>query len=576
MSHTLLVCVPGLKYGIARWKPLIAHLKEDLSLDDDDILTWEHHCSYLSTSYASQLSSDLAAEIDAKFSSQVQTGNPFTKIILMGHSVGAILIRQAFLLGLGSDTNRMRRQTWTDHVERIVLLAGINRGLFPPEEQDTRKQPYRKARWIGRQIIEIVSVIPFVHLLAEDILAGSPFITNLRLWWMRKVWPMPRPLVVQLVGTEDGLVRASDSLDISQDSTGIQLFVPHTDHATIIDIENQGKFDEARYVQIRRALLDDLDTSEPPINVAETKKLVVFVLHGIRATNRGWVEKAARDLAAQLPSAEVVRPTYNYFSALDFLLPISRRYRLRWFRDTYAYYLSRNPSAEFRILAHSNGTYLLGQSLAELSGMTFAKAVLAGSVLPTQFKWREVIANKQVNELWNHCARFDFPVGILCSALRSLGMKDIGTGGYNGFSLVPNADINCQFHSGGHGSALDDESRSGLVQQVAGKEFACKKVSNKSWFDYLSRMAVLLPIVVIALIGWLSFYWLGPIAAHMFNISKSLGVAVAIGCFLALLSAFLNFIDERGTVEITRQRSWVSLMSLTLRSRAGLHETTLN
>jgi pimeloyl-ACP methyl ester carboxylesterase len=240
MSHTLLVCVPGLKYGIARWKPLIAHLKEDLSLDDDDILTWEHHCSYLSTSYASQLSSDLAAEIDAKFSSQVQTGNPFTKIILMGHSVGAILIRQAFLLGLGSDTNRMRRQTWTDHVERIVLLAGINHGLFPPEEQGTRKQPYRKARWIGRQIIEIVSVIPFVHLLAEDILAGSPFITNLRLWWMRKVWPMPRPLVVQLVGTEDGLVRASDSLDISQDSTGIQLFVPHTDHATIIDLKTRG------------------------------------------------------------------------------------------------------------------------------------------------------------------------------------------------------------------------------------------------------------------------------------------------------------------------------------------------
>jgi hypothetical protein len=79
MSDTLLVCAPGLRYGLAKWEPLLDFIKSNLGIEDADILRWEHHCSYLSTAYAEQLSRSLAAEVDAKSTTKKQSGSEYTK-----------------------------------------------------------------------------------------------------------------------------------------------------------------------------------------------------------------------------------------------------------------------------------------------------------------------------------------------------------------------------------------------------------------------------------------------------------------------------------------------------------------
>ena len=558
MGKTLLVCVPGLRFGIKKWEPLIQFLTSQDELKGADVLRWEHHCSYLSRKFASTLAESLAASIDAKFVEAQQQGSPYTDLILLGHSMGALLVRQAYLIGLGSGVLDLKPQEWASKVQRIVLFAGINRGLFPPEEKTGTKQPFTIRRWLGRVALEVLSETPFIHFLAEDLLFGSPFVTNLRLWWMRKISALPKPpIVVQLVGTEDGLVRRSDSWDVIGDPNGTEIPIPNTNHANIIEVQDKkGQPITERRTQIRKAVMDDIPPSPHPLAPGEQKSMVVFVIHGIRASNGQWVRQASTQIQAALPDAELVPATYFYFSAFDFVVPIVRRHRVRWFQDTYAYFLARYPKAEFRFLGHSNGTYLLGQSLRQLSGMRFTNVVLAGSVLPRDFDWRGRVDTKQVSKVWNHRARFDVPVAILCNAMRGMRMTDVGTGGYEGFGVVPGLH-ECSYHPGGHGSALKKEHLPVLASQVtdlAGAAAAdanvspCKPLeeSPKTWFNYLSRGAHVLPYALLVGLILLSYplgswifahHWLFPHTQLGLVASRS---AAGLG-LLAGLAIFLKF-----------------------------------
>ena len=546
MSSTLIVCVPGLRYGIEKWDPLLKLLRSEPELKDADVLAWEHHCSYFSTKYAEDLSRSLAAAINGKWEDANHRGNSYTNIILLGHSMGAILLRQAYLIGLGSDVRGFKAQEWASKVHRIVLFAGINRGLFPPED-DSRSHPCKVRRWVGRHLIELASQLPVVHFLAEDLLAGSAFVTNLRLWWMRKVRSLPAPpTVVQLVGTDDGIVRSSDSWDIEQDPNGNQIAIPDANHASVIEVEDKkGQILPERCALVRKAVLGEFPQTPPPIPPDQQKDVVIFVLHGIRASNGQWVRQASQHLQAALPRAEVVPATYWYFSALDFLLPVIRRRRVRWFQDTYAYFMARNPKAEFRFLGHSNGTYLLGESLKQLSGMRFSKVVLAGSVLPRDFNWRSRVDNQQVVELWNHRALLDVPVALLCNALRGLRMKDVGTGGYEGFSAFP-AIRECSYHPGGHGAALEKDHLLILTSQIIGSDAApvCHPLTESSirWFDRLSRAAHVLPYVVFLVLALLSYGGGILISSHYRHLTIAGATILSLSAWLIAIAVFLELL----------------------------------
>lgn len=105
----------------------------------------------------------------------------------------------------------------------------------------------------------------------------------------------------------------------------------------------------------------------------------------------------------------------------------------------------RRPSA----VAHSLGSWILGQALLKYEDMRFDKLVLAGSILPRDFDWATVFSRDQVSAVRNECGQKDpWPAW----AGRLVGRT--GTGGSKGFEwLGPNVE-NIRSEWFGHSDAL--------------------------------------------------------------------------------------------------------------------------
>ena len=166
---------------------------------------------------------------------------------------------------------------------------------------------------------------------------------------------------------------------------------------------------KARFGSIAE-LHDQLRPFAPVLRVA-SRGPAVIALHGIR-TQAAWQRAFAEVCAAGGMSPHVDRWNFGYFSALRFLSPWSRLAKVRWFRETY--------QREFRdvggdthkpppsIVAHSFGTYILGNALLRYPYLRFDKVILCGSILPTGFPWDRLIDRGQVQSVRNEYGREDF------------------------------------------------------------------------------------------------------------------------------------------------------------------------
>jgi serine/threonine-protein kinase len=110
------------------------------------------------------------------------------------------------------------------------------------------------------------------------------------------------------------------------------------------------------------------------------------------------------------------RWNFGYFSILRFLLPLARSAKVKWFRRIYREETQDRdvPLADGQypsIVAHSFGTYILGNALLKYDWLTFNKVILCGSILPQDFPWDKLIERGQVQAVRNE-----------------YGMKDIWTG----------------------------------------------------------------------------------------------------------------------------------------------------
>jgi pimeloyl-ACP methyl ester carboxylesterase len=526
----LLVCVPGLTGSTTNWNPLLDRLRAEEAFKDVEILRFDHGCRLLSTKFASRLSDELTAMVNGECERQKRTGVPYDDICFIAHSLGALLTRRAYLLALlGDDRSGQAPLPWANRVSRIVLFAGINRGLFP-SDKDAQKAPHQFLRWLLRRAVELYGELPS-HLLAEDLLAGSDFVTNIRLSWIRTLRNLDSPpVIVQVLGTRDSIVTQNDGVDL--DLTGDRITLAGANHSTVLDVEEHDKFHAQRYALILQAMFD---TFAPRAKKEKTSEAIVFVVHGIRAGNTSWVRRAAELVKKSLPGATVVPATYGYFSALHFFLPFVRKKRTLWFKETYCYYLSREPSATFHVIGHSYGTYLLGYSLKRLPDMRFCRIVLAGSVLPKEFDWTSRLG-KQVQEVWNHRSQRDVPVAILCSVLRGLGMKDIGTGGYYGFEAIPEIHEFC-YYPGGHGAPLENQYLPRLVAELAGQQNApCDQLPTElEWFSRLSRTASFFPYLMLlgVGVGLFAHFWFG------LPTESSVLLALLLLCVIGMVVAFI-------------------------------------
>jgi len=514
----LVVVVPSLRRALATWGPLIDRLSKEPEFANAEWLRWDHHLHTLSRGSPAALANELAALVNQTWVAQ----GPFDDVVLVGHSVGGVLARQAYLRACGAGNSSVEPYDWGRRVSRIVLFASINRGLSLAR--------HRTVRWSA---MFARFLPPLRRFFGWELLCGSDFITNLRIEWIRHFAGLrdDAPLVVQLLGTRDDFVARDDSIDIEQFKCGYYTEVPGADHGTLHRLDLASDPD-GRYALIRDAFVGDRPKRAENIAVQGPEQ-VVFVLHGIRANSKTWVKELRDHIARTWERVEAIGPQYRWFSALEFAIPVTRRRHLRWFQDAYAQALARNPRARFSFIGHSNGTYLFGESLHAIPGMRFERAALVGTVLPEDFDWAICNRRSQIGELRVDGSALDWPVGWLCSFLRGIGMKDIGTGGFNGF--VDNAVTRHDYfwYQGGHSAPLVSANLPALAQFVVEGEVVPPTTGGENaGFAMVSRgLRVLAPIVTLGVIALL--VWLG-----LTNFSAFL-IAVAVLAGVALLLAFM-------------------------------------
>ena len=516
----LIVTVPSLRRDATPWNALVERLRTEPGFDNLEYLYWDHKLTWHSVTTPTTIANELAAVIHQTWRAK----GPFDDVILVGHSVGGVLARYAYLRACSADVSDAQPLPWGARVSRIVLFASINRGLSVK-----RHRSIRWAATVGRFLP------PLRRLVGWELLSGSDFITNLRIQWIRhfanlKVKP---PLVVQLLGTRDSLVSRDDSLDIEQFASGYYTEIPGATHADLHRLGTASDPD-GRYALIRDAFVGEVPVRAENLQVVDAPAQVVFVLHGIRANSKTWVKEVKELIDRTWQGVESIGPQYRWFSALEFAIPLTRRRHLRWFQDAYSEALARNPGARFSFIGHSNGTYLFGESLLAIPAMRFERAVLVGSVLPVDFDWSKCARRRQIQELRVDGSSLDWPVGWLCSLLRGLGMKDIGTGGFTGF--VDSADVKKHdyfWYKGGHSAPLASTNLPSLAQfAVAGTVVAPLVGSETTWFATVSRAlnVLAMPMLVVAVFGLvlLGYY-------HMFAL-------LVVGALLVVLAMILAFV----------------------------------
>lgn len=186
--------------------------------------------------------------------------------------------------------------------------------------------------------------------------------------------------------------------------------------------------------QLRFGSVGELHDQLRPLAASRTETQIrpaVVALHGIRtqaAWQRAFLEVAARHGL----DPHVDRWNFGYFSVVRFLVPWARLAKVRWFREAF--------QQEFReagnsgpmlpsIVAHSFGTYILGNALLRYPYLRFDKVLLCGSILPRAFPWDLLLERGQVQAVRNEYGRHDVWT-------RAVGWFVPGTGpsGLEGFS----------------------------------------------------------------------------------------------------------------------------------------------
>ena len=471
----LLVYVPCLNWDPATTKDLLTRLQNDADFADWRIEIFDHKVRTFSRLKMEDVVLNLAVQIRS-WSGEDGGATWPRQIILIGHSLGGILVREALLLDSQPNAPRLRNPKvpqWTERVTRVVLIASPNGG-------------YELQNLKGYERAFIATASLFGVFLLEHLQEGSEYITDLRLRWfqfMKNPKPhaatQPDIKVVQVLGTGDRLITRENALDAEYILNAAVEDIRDAGHLDIVDLR-RAPDPEMRFSRLRSVIRDDL----PKFNEvrSEDSRPVVFILHGIRSSKSdGWIgtlesmfqEPGGNALTGPTDwtAAKTVTPTYGHFGSLHFANPWIRKKNARLLLRWYGEHFIRFSPDKFYFVGHSNGTYMLGKCLTDVPSMRFRRIFLAASVLPKEFKWLRLIDRGQlghrdddgwhVGAIHSDRGRRDVPVGWLCSILHGLAisiprrvrMADIGTGGFDGFDDL-NSVVMEHRYAGGHGNML--------------------------------------------------------------------------------------------------------------------------
>lgn len=475
----LIVVAPATSHNAGNWAVFREKVKAEAAAKEAIAwLVFEHEVSFHTFGDAHTLARELASCINEKV-----RASSYSTVTLIGHSVGGMLMRRAYLEGAGAWASGTSHSTgWTERVDRILLFASVNKGIRPD------------AAWWGRPAYWVLRTLPHPAFVAEDFAVGSDFIADTRIAWIRHFGQrrqegQPVPHIVQFWGNQDSVVTRNDNADLEAFAGPVVEEIAGATHANLIRLDNEIADPEARWAIYRTHLYDAVPAAPPR---RYSPRRVLFIVRGIRdSSNSEWVTDLTRRAAGLYDHVEPVE--YGYFSAAHFAFRPLRAKTIPRFRDLYAQHLAENPLTEFDFIGHSNGTYILGHSLQSTPSMRFRHVALAAPVLPTDFDWDRVFSRGQVHKLRYDTASWDLPVGVLCPALRALGFSDVGPSGVVLFgegTMVGARVAKVGWHDGGHGEAIAPDNREYLLRFAhTGQDLnaASALTTDIRWIQRLSR-----------------------------------------------------------------------------------------
>ncbi|NEP69026.1 alpha/beta hydrolase [Moorena sp. SIO3A5] len=445
----------------------------------------------------------------------------YEKVILIGHSAGAVIIRKTYLyaLGIRDDVpipSVEEPEPWTDKVERIITLAGMNRGFGlskkPSQMNWARYWLHRFSLLFG----EITGRGQFIR----SFLRGSPFIANLRVQWIRLAVDerFGLPPTIQLIGMRDDVVQLEDNYDLASDRNFRNILVPNSGHASIIklDARKYGTYRQSKFRDALQTPVEELETQNPPPEAPSD--VVVIVQHGIRETTALWrlklkvvIEQQANQLSI---NAKVITPGYGYFPMGRFLVYRDRQKNVRMFMDDYTEALAKNPRANIHFVGHSNGSYVLANALKNYATFKVNRVVFAGSVVRRDFPWDEYHERKRIEKIRNDVATGDWVVGIFPRLLEILG-DNVGSAGHNAFiDNIAQQNSYLGYFSGDHGAAIQEQYHPSIAHFIlTGNNIELKLPENQNAFVVLlSKLSIIVWLIIIGVIagiGWLILGHLG-------------------------------------------------------------------
>lgn len=474
VRHTLFVLVHGMLGDRDRtWGPARAALKPH-----GDVLAVNYPGFALSNADPDIIAREISAEVEAAAARQ-----GYDSIVLVGHSMGALLVRKAYLYARGDVGTPHDSKPWVSKVRRIVLMAGTNRGWSyradrPLDMGWGRYWEFWAGWWFGR----LTGTGTFVRSMET----GAPFVANLRLEWMRALrnTKTKSPEVVQLLGDIDDVVSDEDNKDLraAPSQRFAWLRVRGTGHGDIVRFDDDqragrtqslGVYRRDKFLLAATKTLEEVrrQNEEQPFQTDDRITHVVFILHGIRDLGR-WsasfepiLLREFRRQNGEDATLAIASVRYGFFGMGPFILRMDRQRYVRWFMDQYTETLARYPNVKrVDFVGHSNGTYLLADALRRYHAMKIDRVVFAGSVVRRDFDWEPLVARGQVGFVRNYVASDDWVVALFPRFfeqrfLRFLG-NDIGSAGFNGFDRegAPRAAAvvkNIKFIDGSHDGFLD-------------------------------------------------------------------------------------------------------------------------
>lgn len=493
-------------------KDVIKTIEEEIP--DADLLAPTYTSHLASNTNPTKVSEAFARTIERVHANRIRAGGDYQEIILVGFSLGALIVRKAFVIASGQDQDTSDPQVnykcqWPKRVSKLVLFAGVNRGWSLSPKPPRLPLLF----WLLYHILFPLTKIAPIGQLIRRFRRGEPFVVNLRIQWQNLERIRKVPPVIQMVGHEEELVTMRDDIDV-QFCHGFKfLSVPNTGHHNAMNFRtpHAGKERKRIFLYALRTppeeIVSDLVVEH---NVKPEVTDVVFVLHGIRDFGN-WTKQMARVIESmpdQNQKVEVVTPRYERFPMSGFLLSMYRHEKVRWFANQYVEAYAQYPNAKFHFIGHSNGTYLLAYAMKNYAACNFSRVAFAGSVVPRAFGWDELVRMGRLECLRNDLASADWVVAIFprffeqVRELMGLPLGDIGAGGIFGFQEDRGNRNEVAYLRGGHGAGIKPENHKSLARFVLGidqRPTPDGQLEEKipTWLAVASSLSVFIWIIVI-------------------------------------------------------------------------------